>query len=244
MKNYKLEICYDGTAFFGWQIQKETRTVQGVIEEQLRSIFKSGHINLIGSGRTDAGVHANCQVANFFVETNMDESQIMKAINRKLPKDILIKKCSLVNDKFNSRFSATRREYIYNITDEYSPINRMYFLHHKWPVDKEKLSVCADLLIGENDYTQFSKASSETKNKICVIYHSEWIFLNKTYTYKIIGNRFLQHMVRMLVGTMLEVARDRISIKDFKDILKCNKTKLTAVRSQASGLFLNNVYYE
>jgi len=244
LKNYKLIITYDGTSFFGWQIQKDTRTVQGVIEKELKYIFKVDDINLIGSGRTDSGVHANGQVANFFIETTMDELQIQNALNRRLPEDIFINSCNTINPKFNSRFSAVKREYIYYITRDYSPINRMYSWRCKWILDEKKLNQCADLLIGENNYSLFSKASSETKNKICVITHSEWIVNDKYYIYKIIGNRFLQHMVRLLVGTMIEVARNRFTLEDFRNILKCEESKLTAVRAPSVGLFLNKIYYE
>lgn len=244
LKNYKLTITYDGTSFFGWQIQKDTRTIQGIIEKELKYIFKVNDINLIGSGRTDSGVHANAQVANFFVETTMSELQIQNALNSKLPKDIFINNCHIINQTFNSRFSAVKREYIYYITSSYSPINRMYSWHYKRPLEKKKLIKCADLLIGENDYSLFSKASSETKNKICVVSYSKWTFDGKYYEYNIRGNRFLQHMVRLLVGTMVEVARDRLTIENFQDILKCKKNKITAVRAPSSGLFLNRIYYE
>ena len=242
-KNYKLKIAYDGTAFFGWQIQKNARTIQGVIEDSLKNIFKINSINLIGSGRTDSGVHANGQIANFSMNTNMTDLQIKNALNRKLPQDVYIKDCEVVNEDFNSRFSAIKREYIYYIKNDYSPINRMYFWHCKWPLDYEKLHECADLLIGENNYSLFSKASSETKNKVCIITHSEWNFNGEYYEYKIIGNRFLQHMVRLLVGTMVEVSRNRLSTTDFKKILICKEDKLTAVRAPADGLFLNKIYY-
>jgi len=244
LKNYKLIISYDGTDFFGWQIQKDTRTVQGIIEKELKYIFKTNDIKLIGSGRTDSGVHANAQVANFSIDTKMNDLQIKNALNRRLPKDIFINNCDIVNQKFNSRFSAMSREYNYYITKKYSPINRMYFWYCKWPLDKNKLNECADLLIGENNYSLFSKASSETKNKICLITHSEWSFNGECYTYKIIGNRFLQHMVRLLVGTMIEVSRDRLTIQDFKNILNCKEDKLTAVRAPSTGLFLNKISYE
>ena len=112
-KNYKLTIAYDGTSFFGWQIQKDTRTIQGIIERELKYIFKLDDINLIGSGRTDSGVHANSQVANFVAETTMSELQIQNALNSRLPKDIFINSCHIINQTFNSRFSTVKREYIY-----------------------------------------------------------------------------------------------------------------------------------
>ena len=242
--NYKIEIMYDGTDFFGWQSQKSQRTVQGDIESAFIDILKVDNINVIASGRTDAGVHAIGQVANVFCETSMSAIQIKKALNRKLPSDVFIKNCELVNEDFNARFSAKKREYIYYIRDDYSPINRQYSWCCKWNFDKEKLDECAHILIGENNFSLFSKASSETKNKICTIYESNWNFESNLITYTIIGNRFLQHMVRLLVGTMIEVGRNRLSIKDFTDILKCKDVKFHSVRAPALGLFLNKIYYD
>ena len=235
---------YDGTNFFGWQSQKNQRTIQGDIESAFMDILKVDSINVIGSGRTDAGVHAVGQVANVFCDTKMSPLQIKKALNRKLPSDIFIKNCTLTNEEFNARFSAKRREYIYYITSDYSPINRQYSWYCKWNFDKEKLNECANILIGKNNFSFFSKASSETKNKICYIYESNWDFESNSSRYTIIGNRFLQHMVRLLVGTMIEVGRNRLSIKDFKDILECKDTHFNSVRAPALGLFLNKIYYD
>tara|TARA_Y100001970_G_C14259909_1_gene879501 strand:- start:37141 stop:37875 length:735 start_codon:yes stop_codon:yes gene_type:complete len=242
--NYKLEIIYDGTDFFGWQSQKNQRTVQGDIESALKNILKIDSVNVIGSGRTDSGVHANAQIANVFLETRMSSVQIMKALNRKLSNDVFIKDCMLVDEKFNARFSAKKREYLYYITDTYSPINRQYSWNCKWKFDKNKLRECAAMLIGENDFTLFSKASSETKNKICCIYESSWNFESDISIYRISGNRFLQHMVRLLVGTMIEVGRNRLSLIDFQNILKCKDTNTYAVRAPSLGLFLNRIHYD
>ena len=235
---------YDGTNFFGWQSQKDQRTVQGDIESAFADILKVENINVIGSGRTDSGVHAIGQVASVFCKTKMSSFQIKQALNRKLPNDIFIKDCLSVDKQFNARFSAKKREYIYYITSDYSPINRQYSWYCKWEFNQDRLHECANILIGENNFSLFSKASSETKNKICCIYESGWNFDSKLSSYTIIGNRFLQHMVRLLVGTMIEVARNRLSIKDFKDILKCRDTHFTSVRAPALGLFLNKIYYD
>ena len=229
---------YDGTDFFGWQSQKNQRTVQGDIESAFMDILKLDNVNVIGSGRTDAGVHALGQVANIFCNTKMSAIQIKKALNRKLSSDIFIKNCMPVSEDFNARFSAKKREYIYYITDNYSPINRQYSWHCKWDFEQEKLNECANILIGENNFSFFSKASSETKNKICHIYESKWNFESNLNSYTIVGNRFLQHMVRLLVGTMIEVGRNRLSIEDFKNILECKDTHFNSVRAPALGLFL------
>jgi tRNA pseudouridine38-40 synthase len=244
IKNYKLEIAYDGSSFSGWQIQKNANTIQDSIESALKKIMKIDNINLIGSGRTDAGVHANNQCANVLLDTKMTCEQIKKAINSKLSNNILIKNCIEVNLEFNSRFSAKRREYIYYITDDFSPMNRYFFWQNKRKLNKDKLEKCAAMIIGEYDFSLFSKASSETKNKICTIYQSSWKFENKFISYKIAGNRFLHHMVRLLVGTMVEVSIGTLSLDQFSSLLKLEKIKASAVRAPARGLFLNKIHYE
>lgn len=244
MKNYKLEIAYDGTNYSGWQTQKNGITIQGCIEKSIKYFLKIDTVNLIGSGRTDSGVHANNQSANVILSTKMNCEQIRKAINANLSKDIFIRKCVEVDIKFNSRFDAIRREYIYHISNDFSPMNRFYSWQNNRNLNSGRLKECADLIIGENNFSLFSKASSETKNKICVIYESFWNFDDEFISYRIVGNRFLQHMVRLIVGTMVEVSLDRISIDDFKNMLSCKKIKATSERAPARGLFLNKIYYE
>jgi len=214
------------------------------VHKILNEIFMNQKINLIGSGRTDAGVHANSQIANIALETTMAPNQIKNAINRKLPNDIYIHDCQIVPDSFHARFSAIKREYNYYIISDYSTTKRFYTWFCKWPLDYDKLTECSNLLIGQHDFSLFSKASSETENKICTIYISDWIKDNDMLVYNIKANRFLQHMVRLLVGTMIEVSRGRIALIDFKRMLDCKKTKFTAVRAPANGLFLHNIYYD
>ena len=244
MKNYKLEITYDGTSYSGWQIQKDDRTIQGCIEKAIKKFLKIESVNLVGSGRTDSGVHANNQTANIALSTNMNCDQIRKAINANIPNDIFISKCKEIDLDFNSRFDALKREYIYYITNDFSPMKRFYFWQNNRIFDKDELVKCANLMIGKNNFSLFSKASSETKNKICIIYESSWTFNEDSFSYRIVGNRFLQHMVRLIVGTMLEVSLGRITFDDFRSMLNCKEIKAKAVRAPAKGLFLNKVYYE
>ena len=199
---------------------------------------------MIGSGRTDTGVHANGQIANVNIDTKMSPVQLTKAINNYLSKDIYIVKCDLVDDDFHSRFSAKKRQYFYYISNRYSPINRMYLWNCKWNLDLSKLHICANLITGEHDFTLLSKASSDIKNKTCIVYQSEWKIEDSRIVYKITANRFLQHMVRLLVGSMIEVARGRITIKDFENILNNSNSIFSAVRAPAHGLFLNKIFYD
>ena len=244
MSNYYLNIQYDGTDFNGWQSQPGQRTIQNEIEKIFNKIFDNQKIKIIGSGRTDSGVHAYEQVANVFIETDIDDIKIKKAINRYLPNDIFINDCRIVNDNFNARFSAKKREYIYYISNNYSSIKRAYRWHYKYEYDVSVLNKCVDFLLGEHDFSLLSKASSETKNKICNIYTAEWSSVNNKIMFKISANRFLQHMVRFIVGTMMEVSRGQISLKEFEKIILRNNPKHVAFRAPAQGLFLNKIYYE
>ena len=174
----------------------------------------------------------------------MKPEQIKNAINRKLRADIYIHDCQLIADSFHARFSAIKREYNYFIINNYSTSKRLYAWYCKWPLQYEKLIKCSEILIGKHDFSLLSKASSETKNKVCNIYKSEWIKENNKLIYNIEANRFLQHMVRLLVGTMVEVGRGRISISEFEQILNGNKTRFTAVKAPPNGLFLHKIYYD
>ena len=210
----------------------------------MSKIFNNKEIKITGSGRTDSGVHAYGQIANIFIDTDMKELNIKKAINRYLPDDIFINDCSVVNDDFHSRFSAKKREYIYYISNNYLPSKRLYRWYYKYTYDISLLNKCADSLIGEHNFSLFSKASSETQNKVCNIYTAKWHFVDDKAIFEISANRFLQHMVRLIVGTMMEVARGRISFLEFEKILLQKDPNYVALRAPAKGLFLNKVYYE
>ena len=241
--NYKLNISYDGTDFSGWQVQANARTVQGDLQTAIHSIFNDDKINICGSGRTDAGVHAINQIANFNINTKMSEEQIKNALNSKLSNDVFIKKCSKVSDSFNSRFSAKKRHYIYKICTTFDPLVRKYFWYITYDLDKSKLEECSKLLLGEHDFSNYSKASSEKENSNCVVDKARWIFDEKSIYFEIEANRFLHHMVRMLVGTMIEVSKGSLSIKRFEEMLLCNEHKSRIVTSPAYGLYLNKVDY-
>jgi len=243
MNNYKVLISYDGTKFSGWQNQLKEKTIQGEIELVLNKIFKNKSIQLTGSGRTDSGVHAINQVANFIIDTKMSELQIKKAINSYFNNEIYINSCSKVDLKFHSRFSAVNREYSYKISTKYSPFKRKYEWFIKHDLDIEKLLTCSDLILGQHDFSRFCKATSRKINNKCNVSISKWSINDETFVYSIAANRFLHHMVRLLVGTMLEVAKGRITINDFKKMIKNEEVKHSPVKAPAKGLYLVNVFY-
>ena len=244
-KNHKLTIQYDGSKFHGWQIQPMVRTVQGDIESAILEIYPDQTINLIGSGRTDAGVHAISQVANILLEEKLSIKNFKMAINSKLNNDVWIESIELSKQEFHARFSAKNRKYKYLIIKKFSPFKRDYAWHMKWDLDIRLLNQCAEQLIGQHDFSSFCKSTSEVKNKICNIKVSKWEINNKGMIYLISSNRFLQHMVRYLVGTMIEVARGRFQFIDFVKLINNEADhSLAVVRAPAKGLYLKKVYYD
>ena len=245
-KNIKITIQYDGTSYSGWQIQKDQDTIQGKLKECIQGILHQNDINIIGSGRTDSGVHALAQVANFKVKSNMDDRNFKNAINAKIPKDIKIIKAEIVDDSFNSRFSALKREYIYKIKKVISPFDYKYYWNYKYDFNIDKLKECAKIVLNNDNFSNFCRHSPDIDNYLCLIDFSKWEInsdLSKL-TYKIIANRFLHHMVRMLVGTMLEVSRGLISINDFQKLFNEEIKNNKVLTAPSKGLFLSKVYYE
>ena len=175
MPNFKLDISYDGTNFFGWQIQKNDRSVQGDITDAISKIFKVKDINLIGSGRTDSGVHAKHQIANFKFDTILKPHNIKNAINSHLEKDVHVNSCSYVEDSFNSRFDAVSREYEYIVTNLYSPLNRnRSFYIQDYSFNLNTLNRIASIIIGKHDFSTFCKQTSLKENNQCEITYSKW----------------------------------------------------------------------
>ncbi len=243
-ENFKLTIQYDGSDFHGWQVQAKGRTVQGDIEKALSIIYPEEIITLLGAGRTDAGVHALGLTANVKLPPKLSANELLQALNGNLNQDVRINSAEVVEDDFHARFSATARKYEYRLVKAFSPITRNYTTPLKWKIDKILLNECAELLVGEHDFTSFCKATAEVENKICTVIDSNWGESDEMIIFTIKANRFLQHMVRYLVGTMLEVAKGRYTIAGFQSLLNNEKSKPVVVRAPAQGLFLKKVFYE
>ena len=242
-KNYKFTIQYDGRNFHGWQFQLSSRTVQGEIEKALSSLFPDEVIRLVAAGRTDSGVHAVGQVANIMLPNKMSTSELRSALNGNLDGDLRINIVEVVGKDFSARFSAVSREYEYQICKNYSTIKRNYSACLKYKIEFELLEKCSKKIIGKHDFSSFCKSNSEVKNKLCVIDIAEWEELDDMIIFRIRANRFLHHMVRFLVGTMLEVARKRYSLEEFVNLLENRDNSVNVICAPAQGLFLKNVSY-
>ena len=243
-KNFKLTIQYDGTDYCGWQIQKNAITVQATIKKALEEIVKTNNVNVIGSGRTDSGVHSVGQVCSVKLKTNMTNIQLLKALNSKLPNNIRVSLSEIVDDNFNARFSAVDREYIYKIKKESSPFDYKYYWNYPYDYDINILNNCAKIVIEQNNFYNFCKPSPDIKNYNCTINYSQWEIENDILIYQINANRFLHHMVRMLVGTMLEVSRGKILEVDFLNLFNQNLNKNMILTAPSKGLYLLKVKYE
>lgn len=243
MPRFKIQIQYDGSAYHGWQKQKSDRSIQETLEGVLTTLSKGKKINIFGSGRTDSGVHALEQVAHFDWDTVMATCDIIPAMNGNLPEDIRIHKCEVVPEDFHARFSAVKRHYIYYCRTNQYLIDR----NSVWQtgsLDLNQLNALAKTLLGEHDFTSFSKYNPEVENRICTIYLSEWSINGGIVNYRVVANRFLHHMVRYLVGTMVNVTKNKMTNSVFETLLNNAQEDVQVFRAPAQGLFLEKVEYD
>ncbi len=248
--NFKLLIQYDGTDFHGWQVQENARTIQGELERVIGAL-EDAPVKVAGSGRTDAGVHAEGQVANVKLNRSWTPDKLRNAINGNLWRDIRIINIEKADDDFHARFSARGKAYVYRIVNApvMSPFWRRFALHETRPLDAARMNDAARLLLGEHDWTAFSSALSESENKVRTVAESsvESIWDPRANTniieFHIRANGFLRYMVRSLMGTLLEVGRGE---KDSDTILAALATldrNLAGQTAPASGLSLVKVDY-
>jgi len=242
MFNYKITIQYEGTNYAGWQIQENAITVQEVISYSIEKIIQE-KINLIGAGRTDAGVHALGQVANFVIGKELDLYKFKYSLNSILPSDISITNIESVEEKFHSRFSAKKRSYIYLISNQKSPFYNRYAHTLFSEINPDKLNALASTLMGIQDFTSFSKVDTEVQNKICEVYEARWRSQKNFFIFYIEANRFLYGMVRAIVGTLLKSYSATDGIQHLKSVISQKDRNAAADAVPAKGLFLYKVKY-
>ena len=244
MKNYKLIIQYDGTNYCGWQIQKNAPSVQKVISDAVEVLLRES-VNLIGSGRTDTGVHALGQTANFKTEEELDPVKFQYSLNSILPHDISIIEIKKTYESFNARFSAKKRSYIYLFSKIKSPFYDRY--SYRFPpintIDLPQINKLSKILLGEYDFTSFSRKNSKIKNKSCSIYNIHWRSTNQLVIFYIEADRFLHGMVRTILGTLLETAKHDFNEDYLTKILNKKERTEAGEAVPAKGLFLYKVRY-
>ncbi len=243
MATYKLIISYDGTDFHGWQRQRETRTVQGVLEKSLEKITNQ-KISIIGAGRTDAGVHARGQVAHFRARLHLKDDDLFRALNAILPGDVRIVSLRRVSPQFHARKSAFSKIYEYRIyqSSRLSPFLFRYVLPWPYPLRLEEMKQAARLFVREADFSCFTPAA--TSNPVRQIYHSEIKKRGGLIIYRVEANGFLRYMVRTIVGTILEVGRGKLSLGEVEELFRMKKPPSPLPVAPAKGLCLVRVCYE
>jgi tRNA pseudouridine38-40 synthase len=241
LRNYKLIVQYDGTNYAGWQIQENAITVQEKIKDATEILTKE-KVNLIGSGRTDTGVHALGQVANFKVQNEVDIFRFKHSLNAILPKDISIKHIERTSESFHSRFDAKKRSYIYIISKIKSPFYYPYSWYYHEPIDILKLRELSAMLKGKFDFTSFSRKNTEIENKVCEIFQITWRETKELIIFYIEADRFLHGMVRTIIGTILRLHREE-SGRKLQEILELKDRETAGEAVPAQGLFLYKVKY-
>ncbi|MEA3428332.1 MAG: tRNA pseudouridine(38-40) synthase TruA [Thermodesulfobacteriota bacterium] len=245
LQNFKLIIEYDGTEYQGWQRQKNGRTIQKVIETAI-STMTGGKVSLTGSGRTDAGVHALGQTANFHCNTELGPETFQKGLNSLVPDDIVIKECCLVDDEFHARYNAKSKTYHYKILNQRlnSAISRRYVWHIRKMLNLEAMRSAIRHIVGTHDFKAFEGSGSPRSNTIRTIINATLIQSGKNnLCFQIEGNGFLRYMVRNIVGTLVEVGFGKITSNDFKTILLSRDRNRAGATAPAHALFLVNVKY-
>ena len=243
-KNFKLTIEYDGTAYHGWQRQRCDNTIQAEIEKAITRITGE-KVALIGSGRTDAGVHAFGQTANFFCETRLDADAIQKGLNALLPDDIVIRNCAESNSDFHARKNVQSKIYTYRILNRLTPsaIYRRYSWHVKKKLDLPAMQKAGEHLVGLHDFRAFQGQGSGIINterritSLCFLKEDDFIIIEME------GKGFLRFMVRNIVGTLVDVGRGKIAPDEFKQILDSRNRSKASATAPPHGLFLMEVKY-
>ncbi len=242
MRNIKLTLEYDGTNFVGWQSQINGRSVQDEINSVLDQILQEP-VTLIGAGRTDSGVHARGQVANFKTNSTLGIGSIIAALNGTLPEDIYVHSAEEADEKFHSRFDAKERAYKYHIALKPTAIGRQYQWFVKYDLNVGLMNQVAQQLVGEHDFESFTKSEALVPHHRCIVYKSEWIKTPSMLIYEVRANRFLHGMVRALVGTMVDIGRGYIPVEQFEQIMAAKDRRKAGMAVPASGLFLEGITY-
>ena len=241
-RRYFLELSYKGTQFHGWQIQKNAYTVQECLESALSTYFKTP-ISVMGSGRTDTGVHASMQVCHFDSDQIFDGEKFLKAINAILPKDISIHSIRNVKPDAHARFHARERSYVYRIIFRKSPFLDELAWQYFFDPDVDKMNLAAKALLRHEDFESFSKVHTAVNHFRCQIKYARWEQKDDELLFHITANRFLRGMVRTIVGTLLDVGLGRRSVDEMDLIIESRNRLKAGKASPAKGLFLSRIEY-
>lgn len=242
---YKITLSYDGSAFSGWQIQKNAPSVQGALEDALVTLLgrDSGFSGITGAGRTDTGVNARNYVAHFDCDSDFDPEQIRYKLNAILPREIAIHHLCATSSDFHARYGAKMREYQYFISSAKDPFLRHYSWYCRYPLDIERMNRACALLPGVHDCSCFEKTGSSNATSICEIFYAGWDFVDGQYVFTIRANRFLRNMVRAIVGTMVDIGRGAHEPEYLLELFASGNRSDAGQSVPGHALFLTKVEY-
>lgn len=235
-----MELAFDGTSYHGWQIQPNSNSVQGTIEDALTKLNGNIPVPIVGCGRTDTGVHAKQYFIHFKMPCD-NLSQLVYRLNKMLPPDIKIIDAS--NAVRHARFDAKQRTYRYFIEQTKDPFNNRFCWYFERALSVDKMNEACRFLIGEMDFASFAKGDTDVKTTICTVFSAEWKETSTGYMFEVSANRFLRNMVRAMVGTLIEVGLGNIDPKEIQEILHKKSRQEAALSVPAKGLFLWQVGY-
>ncbi len=251
---YLIRLQYLGTHYHGWQIQVDEKTIQGELNKALSLVLNNKNFKTLGASRTDAGVHALDQVCKISLKNNIPPQSLKLALNKILPKDISVKDCQNIQDSFHPIYHVERKTYSYYFTQSKTSIDldkRLYSYSTSFDLDLDKMNLAAQGLIGEFDFQNYFTLGSEHKSTIRSIYkaqissvsehHPFFSNTNELYVFSISGNGFLKQMIRLLMGALLEIGKNKVSVEDFFDSLRIKKDKRIGPVVPAHGLFLEEI---
>jgi tRNA pseudouridine38-40 synthase len=244
-KNIRLIIAYDGSSFYGWQRQRGKPTIQGTIEEKIAVMVREP-VSLIGAGRTDAGVHALHQVANFRISSSLTPSIFLTALNAQLPPSIVIKAAEYVPFDFHARYDARSKVYEYRVLNESmpSPFLTQYVWHIARPLKVALMEECLRIVEGSHDFSSFCSPGDGKINPVRNMMRAELETQREDFlTFAFEANGFLRHMIRTLMGTLIKVGLGRLSVSDFIEILESRGGQHPGAKAPPSGLYLRDVKY-
>ncbi|WP_250648809.1 tRNA pseudouridine(38-40) synthase TruA [Peribacillus frigoritolerans] len=246
MPKYKCVIAYDGTDFAGYQVQPEKRTIQSEFEAVLAQMHKGTIIKVTASGRTDSGVHAKGQVLHFESPLTFPTENWIKAFSALLPTDIIVLEVDIVPDDFHARFHTTGKEYRYIVARSKlrDPFKRNYAYHYPYPLNMEAIREAISYLIGTHDFTSFCSAKTEVVDKVRTIKEMDFEEGDDFLVIRFVGEGFLYNMVRILVGTLLDVGSGKMSPHDMSGILDKKDRSFAGKTAPAQGLYLWKVFYK
>lgn len=250
MQRYFIEFSYDGANYHGWQIQPNGTTVQEVMQCAISTLLRQ-ELQLVGAGRTDAGVHASKMVAHFDLELPLDKMadnfspvQLVYKLNRLLPQDIAVSSVYPVDNELHARFSAVKRTYHYFIHTRKMPFRRSYSWEVHYDLNFQHMNEAAACLLSVDDFASFCKAGADVKTTLCNVCTAHWVEDEPgCWHFEIAANRFLRNMVRAVVGTLVEVGRGRMTIEQFREVVRKRQRTAAGESMPAHALFLVDVEY-